>query len=99
MNAAQVEGQLGMDETQLTDPALEAALEERQTARDSYRQVLGVYREKHDIAKGLIESNVPEGIIARVGRFRIERKPTGARHVEFDTHPGVRVTIEADGDD
>ena len=94
-----VVGQVGMDETVMDVPALEEALEARYEARERVRAVAQGFREADTRAKALIEGHVPVGGIARVGRFRVERKPTTGRHVEFDTKAGVRVIVTVDSED
>jgi hypothetical protein len=90
-----VAGQLGMDETAIDDPELNAALEARYTARLSASALAAQYKTADKAAKSLIDVKVPAGTIARVGRFRVERKPVAARHVDFDVPAGVRVNIDA----
>jgi hypothetical protein len=97
--SAKVEGQLGMDETVLDDEVLEAALEERSSARAAASVLSKKFREKDEVARAEIIRAVPVGTIARVGRFRIERKATTPRHVEFDTKDGERISISADEED
>jgi hypothetical protein len=88
-----------MDETVLDSPELESALEERHEMRERVRAVLLPYQKADEKAKGLIAELVPEGTVARVGRFRVERKASAPKHVEFDTKASVRTLIVADGDE
>lgn len=87
--------QLGMDETVIEDKALEAALEARADALEDLVPARTAFTQADKAAKVEVERAVPVGAIVRVGRFRVERSATPARHVEFDTEPGARVTIDA----
>ena len=93
-----VKGQLGMDETVIDDADLEAALEARWAAAMERRTPMAAFRNADEKAKTLVKAVVAVGQIARVGRFRIERVETDARHVEFDAEAGDRVKIKADGE-
>ena len=93
-----VDGQLGLDESVIEDEALEAALEARWSRRESARATAKAYREADTEAKAHVERAVPVDVVARVGRFRIERKRSIARHVEFDTQGKVRIAIEIEED-
>jgi hypothetical protein len=88
-----------MDETVVEDPELEAALEARLAAALARAPVAAAYREADKVAKALVKAKVEVGVVARVGRFRVERKATEARHVEFDAEAGDAVRIKADGDE
>lgn len=91
-----VKGQLGMDETVIDNAELEAALEARQKLRVQMSALTKPFSESDQKAKALIADVIPEDTIARVGRFRIERKRVEGRHVEFDSKPRVGVRIETD---
>ena len=94
-----VVGQLGMDEEVLDNEELEAALEERWEAAQEKSEPVKKWRLADEKAKGLVKAAVEVGRVVRVGRFRIERKATDPRHVEFDSRAGDRVNITADGDE
>ena len=91
-----VQGQVGMDETLLEDAEFEAALEARYAAAEALVEPRAAYRLADEVAKAQVKAKVGIGDVVRVGRFRIERKQTEARHVEFDAEA---VSIKADGDD
>jgi len=86
--------QLGMDEQTITDEVIEEALDEREKRRASARAVRKQYTEAHVKAVALIERlELPEGGVARVGRFRISRLSIEARTVSFETEPTSRLSI------
>lgn len=91
-----VKGQLAMDETVIEDTALEAALEDRERAREARRPAQLRYDEADRKAKAEVERAVPADVIARVGRFRIERKTVEGHSVSFATEDKVRVVISAE---
>lgn len=92
--------QLGFDETPVSDPTLESALEERQAAKEALREVRSGYKQADTDAKREIEKQeLPEGRVIRVGRFRVERKAVAAKHVSFDTDASSRLTISVIGED
>jgi hypothetical protein len=95
---AQVRGQVALDETVIEDADLEQALERRQAQRDTVARASAKLRELDGVAKGHIARVVPDDVIGRVGRFRIERRAVPERHVEFDAKPGVRVRITPDSE-
>lgn len=92
--------QLGMDEQTIEDSEIEAALEERQKRKDSLGAVRKVYDEAHEAAVAAIAKlELPEGGVARVGRFRISRASVAARSVSFETQPTSRLRISLWGED
>lgn len=93
---AQVKGQVGMDEQVLDDPALEKLLETRAKLGDQRSALTAKYSEADDKAKAaLAELDIPDEGAIRVGRFRITKRTTPARHVEFDAEAttGVRIAL------
>lgn len=91
--------QLAFDETQITDPTLESALEERQAAKEALSEVRSGFKQADNDAKRAIEKQeLPEGHAIRVGRFRIERKVVAAKHVSFDTDESSRLNISVIGE-
>lgn len=92
--------QLGMDEKRIDDPALIAALEEREKRREHKGEVTKAYQEAHEKALGEIAKlELPEDTAARVGRFRITRTHVAGRSVSFETNPTSRISIGiVDGD-
>ena len=86
--------QLAMDETTITDAALESALEEREARKAALSEVRKAYDEANIVAMGEVEKlELPEGAVARVGRFRISRTSVPAGHREFDTKASSRISI------
>ncbi len=91
---AREKDQLGMDETTVNDPAIEAALEERQKRKASLDAVRLKFDEADERAKALVSGlELVEGAV-RVGRFRITRTITPARTVDsFETKASSRLRI------
>jgi len=88
-------GQTGMDETPLDKKVLSDLLERRLRAADDVAEVRKTFKEADKAAKAAIEKlDLADGQAIRVGRFRITRSAVAARHVEFDTDPTSRLTIE-----
>jgi len=91
--------QLAMDEQVITDPDIEAALEDRQAAKEALNEKQASYEELNETAKAqLAKLELPVGAVARVGRFRIERKISAARSVSFETAAKERLAIGLIGD-
>lgn len=91
---ANLDPQLALDERQINDPALERALERYLRASDDVReanQVKKTYRMEVDAALAKHPIEVDQAL--RVGRFRIEKRLSEARHVEFDTEPKEQLRI------
>jgi hypothetical protein len=94
MPARKIE-QLGMDEKVIEDPQVEAALEERQKRRDTLGAVRSSYNEAHAVAmKGLGDLGLKDGMVMRIGRFRITQQPVAERSVSFDVTQSHRVRID-----
>lgn len=92
-------GQTGMDEKPVDDPAQDKALsdllEKRLRLADDVAEVRKTYKEAHKAVVAEIDKlDIPDGQAIRIGRFRITRSAVAARHVEFDTDPTSRLTIE-----
>lgn len=96
--SAVAEPQLATDEKVLEGAeALEDALEKREQKKIVKRKVNKEFRDADNIVKGLIEPfQLAEGEVARVGRYRIEKRtvPGGAR--SFETSDSTRLIIKAD---
>lgn len=86
---AQPQHELG--ENVVENPDLLALLE----AREELKEGAASYRTADKAAKGAL-AGVEEKTPFRVGRFVIDRKPTAARSVSFETAAGVKLTITAD---
>lgn len=81
--------QISMDEKVIDNPELEKLLEERQEAKELATEFRKADKKvKDEIAK--IEILEP----IRIGRFVISKKSTEGRHVDFETMPGMRVSIK-----
>jgi hypothetical protein len=92
-----VVGQLGMDERIVEDEEVEAALEERENRRNSYRELQRRYAEADTKAKGLVEAlGLAPGEVIRIGRFRIEKRAIAGKSVTFETKPTSRISVKAD---
>lgn len=88
-------GQTGMDETETDNKILSDLLEKRLRLSDDKAEVTKAYKEAHKAAVAEIDKlDIPGGQAIRIGRFRITRSTVAARHVEFDTDPTSRLTIE-----
>lgn len=96
--AVKAEGQLGMDETVVDDAKLEASLEKRHKAQQSFGAVKANYAAAVAATKIELDRAIPELGTYRVGRFRVERKMTEGGHREFDVQPSARVTVAVDGE-
>lgn len=95
LHAINGSGQTGMDEKPVDNTALSDLLEERLRHADDVAEARKVFKEKDKAAKAEIEKlNIADGQAIRIGRFRITRTPVAARHVEFDTDPTSRLSIE-----
>lgn len=91
--------QTGMDEQVIEDADIEAALEERAKRKASLDAVRLTYDEAHDKAMAELQKlELPDGAVARVGRFRIERRHIAAGHREFDTKASSRLVISLPSD-
>ena len=93
-----VEPQLATDEKVLEGAAdLEAALDKREQKKTARRAVNREFREADAAVKALLEPfGLGDAEIARVGKYRIEKRlvPGGAR--AFETSDSVRLIIHAD---
>lgn len=87
--------QQGFDEQEIKDAELEAALEERESKKAIAGEHRKAYAESDDKAKGLVARlELPEGGVARVGRFRITRQEVPAKVVHFESKASSRILIE-----
>jgi hypothetical protein len=101
MAAVRSIAQIGMDEQIVNDSALEDSLEQRQSAKQAAADARKAYSEANELTNAAIEKQeLPDGMVIRVGRFRIERTYRPGRSVSFETQPGSRVKISLldDGD-
>lgn len=92
--------QQGFDEQVIEDTEVEQALDERERHKASLAIVRKIYDGAHLAAIAAIEKlELPEGGVARVGRFRIAKTEIPARSVTFDTKASSRVRISVVDDD
>lgn len=99
---ARVIAQLAIDETQLDNKELEAALETRLKRKHSRDELNKQYTEAHEQVIGLVASmglDIPEDGAIRIGRFRLTRAVSAPRSVSFETEAKSRIRIEADDDE
>jgi hypothetical protein len=100
MPAALVEvSQLGMDEKQIEDPELEAALTQWNAKRDA----AALARQDADKVKAVVVAmaeklDIGTGAVVRVGRWRIERKIRAGRDVSFHTEAKDHLTFHLEDD-
>ena len=96
--ATAVEPQLATDEKTLEGAdALEAALEKREQKKVVKRKVNKEFREADEAVKGLLDPfELGEGEVARVGRFRIEKRTVPGGQRAFETSDSTRILISAD---
>lgn len=94
--------QLALDETAITNPDLEAALERRLRAQQDVTEVRGTYKVHHKEATRLIEAiaDFEPDTALRVGRFRITKTHIDGRDVSFTTEPRdqLRIGLVEDGE-
>lgn len=88
-------GQTGMDEKPVDNKELIELLEKRLRLGDDVAELRKSFKEADKAAKAEIDKlDLVDGQPVRIGRFRISRSAVAARHVEFDTDPTSRLTIE-----
>lgn len=91
--------QIAMDERIVEDKELEGLLETRAHAKAEASEASKTAQKAHESAMAALDKlQLADGDVIRVGRFRIERKDSEVKHVEFDTEAKVRLVIGA-GDD
>jgi hypothetical protein len=89
-----LEPQLGLYETTLDNPDLEAQLEEREKRRTSLSALRKRYAQADATAKELIERlELGDDVTVCVGRFLITRRRIPARSVAFDVDSSTRLSI------
>ena len=92
--------QLGFDEVQVTEPALERALEARHERRLTASEARRLFNEAHEAATAEVAKlELPEGGAVRCGRFRVTRSTVPARSVSFETEAKSRIKIGLIGED
>lgn len=92
--------QLGIDERRFDDAVVENALELRQKERESLSAARMRFEEAHKSAEAALERlELPTGAVARVGRFRIERRHIPPRSVAFESKATDRIRITVPSED
>lgn len=91
---AALDPQLALDERAVTDPELEAKLEQRLRLRQDVAEVRGTLKNvDEEVQAGIKSLGLTEDQIVRIGRFRISLKAVAERHVEFNAEATTRVSI------
>lgn len=86
--------QIAMDEQVIDDPVVEKALDKRQQAKLAKEAPVAAYREADEVAKEAIKRlELPDGGVARVGRYRITKTFVNGRDVSFSTAGRSQVRI------
>ncbi len=96
--ATEATEQLALDEINVEDASLEAALEERIRVKELASAARLVYTRADEAARAEITRALgtaldEDGTAVRVGRFRITRTTTAAHSVSFETEAKDRVRI------
>lgn len=93
------QAQTSIYETTIDNEALEAALEEREKAKDAKRKANQDYDAFHDKVKALIAIADIADAPVRVGRFVISQKETKPTPVSFERGGGKKLQISLLGED
>lgn len=76
------------------DSNLETLLDKRESKKDARRKANKEFKAEDDKVKARLEEfNLADGEVARVGKYRIEKKAITGKSVSFDTDPSSRVNI------
>lgn len=93
-NSAASTPQTALDEKPIDSPELEALIDKREERKATKKEATAAFKEMDDAVKARIaEFDLPEGEVARCGKYRIEKRPTKGRSVSFETAPSSRLTI------
>lgn len=85
----------GIFDKQINDDSLETLLDKREDLKTERKAAQAAFKEKDDAVKARIaEFELADGEVARVGKYRIEKKATASRSVSFETSPSSRLTIK-----
>lgn len=89
-----VDPQDGLFDQDINDDALERLLDEREDRKGKRLEANRKFKEKDDLVKARLEEfSLGEGEVARVGKYRIEKRTSRGGHREFDVAPGARLNI------
>lgn len=92
--------QTAIDERLVESDELEKALEDREIAKGTKSEAQAKFNTLDEVVKDKIEEfNLADGEVARVGRFRIEKKPVAPREVSFTAEASSRLSIKPDVDE
>lgn len=92
--------QTALDEKVIDDSELEKALDDRERAKGAKAEATSVFKTKDDVVKGKLDDlGLEVGQVARIGRFRIEKRQTESSHVEFERGGGEKLSIKLAQDD
>lgn len=90
-----VDPQDGLFDQEYDDAALEALMDERETLNGKRLEAVSKFKEKDEIVKAKIaEFDLADGEVARVGKYRVEKRRTQGGHRDFDVAPSSRITIK-----
>lgn len=92
---AAVDPQNGLFDKEFDDTNLEQLLDKREEKKTKRGAANKAFKEADEQAKARLEEfELADGEVARVGKYRIEKKATAARSVSFDTSPSSRLNIK-----
>lgn len=93
-NGAAADPQDGLFDKEFDDTNLEELLDKREQKKAKRAAANAAFKEEDDKVKArLSEFELADGEVARVGKYRIEKKATAARAVSFETSPSSRLNI------
>lgn len=86
--------QTSIYEREVTNPKLEAALDERQSIKADRLELNRRFRESDAKVKTLLEElELGDGAVIRIGRFLVSRRRVASKDVAFTTDPTMRLQI------
>lgn len=91
--AASAQPQTSIYETTIDNPDLEAALEEREDARQTASKARADFNTLSEKVKALVAITDIADAPVRVGRFVISRRNIAAKSVSFETEATTRLQI------
>lgn len=85
----------GLFDRTVDDSNLEALLDQREDLKRARKEAQAAFKETDDAVKARIaEFDLPDGEVARCGKYRIEKKATKPRSVAFETEGSSRLDIK-----
>jgi hypothetical protein len=92
--------QTAMDERTVDNRELEKALEDREQAKGGAAEARAKFNTLDEVVKDKVEDfDLADGEVARVGRFRIEKKRVAPREVSFTAEATSRLSIKPDAEE